>query len=207
MEIITMTLGMMSVNTYLLIDEDNKETAVVDPGDSGEFIVEKLKEHKCDLKYILLTHAHADHIGAVEYIKSIYPNAIIAIHEADIDILRVPHRNYSNSILNRPVSLEADLILKDGSKITIGKEEFEVISSPGHTPGSICYYIPGVLISGDTLFKGSVGRWDLYGGDLTALRNSISKLLKLPEDTKVLPGHGPASTIEYEKVNNMFAGL
>ncbi|MDO5725551.1 MAG: MBL fold metallo-hydrolase [Tissierellia bacterium] len=207
MEIITMSLGSMGVNTYLIIDEDTKETAVVDPGAGADLIEKELNKRNCNLKYILLTHAHADHIGAVSYLKEKYPEADIAVHEADVDILKTPHKNYSNAILNRAVSIDADLILKADSKILIGKNEFTIISTPGHTPGSICYYIPNVLISGDTLFKGSVGRWDLFGGDLSSLRESVKKLLRLPEDTKVLPGHGPASTIAFEKQNNMFSEI
>ncbi len=183
--------GMMGINCYIIQDEETKETMVIDPGGSFEKIEEMLDVIEAKVKYILLTHCHGDHIGAVKQVKEKYGGKIL-IHRFDEEGLKTPEINLSSHIGIGEVSIEEDARLDDGDILHIGKLEFKVIHTPGHTIGSICLYCEEekLLFSGDTLFRGSWGRTDLPTSSMEQIMDSITnKLMHLPEDTIVYPGH------------------
>lgn len=183
--------GMMGINCYIIQDEETKETMVIDPGGSFEKIEEMLDVIEAKVKYILLTHCHGDHIGAVAQVKEKYGGKIL-IHRFDEEGLKTPAINLSSHIGIGEVSIEEDARLDDGDILHVGKLEFKVIHTPGHTIGSICLYCKEekLLFSGDTLFRGSWGRTDLPTSSMEQIMDSITnKLMHLPEDTIVYPGH------------------
>lgn len=200
-------LGELASNAYLLGDEVNKVALVIDPGGDPWEIIDFLNRNALDLKYILNTHGHADHIAGNAILKKAYENAKILVHEEDAPMLTSPALNLSiwlGSVISSP---KADICLNNGDLIELGNLKIEVIHTPGHTPGSVCFYIKdeGVLFSGDTLFCRSVGRTDFPGSSWEALISSIrNKLFRLPKLTKVYPGHGEETTIEEEMYGNPF---
>ncbi|MCS7233134.1 MAG: MBL fold metallo-hydrolase [Synergistetes bacterium] len=200
-------LGELASNAYLLADEINKVALVVDPGGDPWEIIDFLKRAPFDLKYILNTHGHADHIAGNAALKRAFENAKILIHEEDASMLTSPALNLSiwlGSVISSP---KADMCLSNGDLIELGNFKIEVIHTPGHTPGSVCFYVKdvGILFSGDTLFCRSVGRTDFPGSSWEALISSIrNKLFRLPKITKVYPGHGEETTIEEEMYGNPF---
>jgi glyoxylase-like metal-dependent hydrolase (beta-lactamase superfamily II) len=197
-------LGPLATNCYIIGCPETGVGAVVDPGDEGEIILDKLNSLQLQCQYIILTHGHVDHIGALDEVHAATA-AQVLIHTGDAERLANPAR-YSVFV---PVgSLKtpgADRLLEDGDKIQVGHITLEVLHTPGHTPGGICLKSGNTLITGDTLFACSVGRSDLPGGDHRTLINSIkTKLLGFDDNTRVYPGHGPASTIGAEKKFNPF---
>ena len=183
----SLVLGPYGTNCYIVGAEAGGDGMVIDPGDEPKRIIQAIKDSKLNIKIIVITHGHGDHIGALEEIKKV-TGAKTAIHEADANDLDKP----------------ADILLKGGESLTAGNLRFLVIHTPGHSPGGICLYGHGILFSGDTLFNFSVGRTDL-GGSMSQLLNGIfTKLLVLPDSTKVYPGHGPATNIGDEKHSNPF---
>lgn len=203
MVMLRLPLGIYAANCYILGCPETKKACVIDPGGEPEKIVEALKQHDLTLEVIVLTHGHMDHIGGLAGLSKA-TGAQIAIHEGDKEMLADPRVNLSNAMGAGAISIEADRLLKDDDRIQFGACRLKVIHTPGHTEGSICLKIESNLFSGDTLFQRSVGRTDLAGGDQKALIQSIKKkLYKLPEDTVVYPGHGPETTIGYEKTGNM----
>ncbi|MFA7107595.1 MAG: MBL fold metallo-hydrolase [Sphaerochaetaceae bacterium] len=200
MKIIKIPVGLFQANCYITTLE-NGEVYVIDPG--GE--AEKILSHLNRLDTILLTHTHFDHIGALKELKEVYPKAKLCMHEncgySKEEILAVA-KEFSDGLL--PLLKEetddlpnCDLFLKDKDKIG----PFEVIYTPGHSKGSVCYYSKkdDLLFSGDTLFQGSIGRCDLLGSNFDSILESLNKILALPDNTKVLPGHGEATFIKEEK--------
>lgn len=188
--------GMMGINCYIIQDEETKETMIIDPGGSFPKIEEMLNVINAQVKYILLTHCHGDHIGAVQQVKEKYGGKIL-IHRFDKEGLQTPNINLSSHIGIGNISLQEDARIDDGDILHVGKLEFKVIYTPGHTIGSICLYCERekLLFSGDTLFRGAWGRTDLPTSNLEEIMDSIiNKLMKLPEDTIVYPGH--------RKINN-----
>lgn len=199
------TLGCYMTNCYFLYREGSKETIVVDPADKGERIYEGLTERGLEVKAILLTHGHFDHILGVKGLKEKAGCKVYAYEEED-PLLMDPAVNVSEGI-GRPVMIKADHFFKDGECCTLAGMTFKVIHTPGHTQGSCCYYFEeaGILISGDTLFCESVGRTDFPTGSSRKIIESITtKLSVLPENTKVYPGHGESTTIGYENENNPY---
>lgn len=193
--------GMMGINCYIIQDEETKETMVIDSGGSFQKISEMLDVLEAKVKYILLTHCHGDHIGAVAELKEKYGGTIV-IHRFDEEGLKDPKINMSNHIGIGDISLQEDARLNDGDILHIGDLEFEVIHTPGHTIGSICVYCEEekLLFSGDTLFRGSWGRTDLPTSCFEDIIDSITnKLMILPEDTIVYPGHGKSTIIKEEE--------
>lgn len=198
------TVGQMGVNCYLLGCEETKEAIVIDPGGDAQLIIEELEQNDLKLKAIINTHGHIDHIGANEELKSA-TQAQLLIHEQDALMLEDPKKNLSVFIGGAVSQKPADRILKDGDNIEIGTIILEVMHTPGHTLGGICLKLDNLLFSGDTLFAEGIGRSDFPGGCHETLLSSIkTKIMMLPNETKVYPGHGPDTTIGYERENNPF---
>ncbi len=200
---IIIPVGDLKVNCVIFICPNTRSAAVLDPGDEPDKIISEIERNNAVPKMIINTHCHYDHIGAVDMIRNEY-KIPFCVHEYEEEYASDPGKNYS-IISGKTISLKPDLLFKDGQKIMIGDTELTVIHTPGHTLGSCCFMIGGCLVSGDTLFAGSVGRADLYGGDENTLINSIkSKILVLDEDTPVIPGHGRTTTLKDEKRFNSF---
>ncbi|SKC70110.1 MBL fold metallo-hydrolase [Maledivibacter halophilus] len=196
--------GIYAANCYLLGCEKTNEAAVIDPGGDADDILKKINKNVLDVKYIILTHGHGDHIGAVREIKE-KTGAKILIHSKDEALLKDAEKNLSSLMSGPDVSLTADRLLNDGDIVDVGELELKIIHTPGHTPGGISIKVEDVLITGDTLFAGSIGRTDFEGGSFEKIIKSIkNKLLIYDDSTKVLPGHGPASTIGNERAKNPF---
>ena len=193
--------GFMGINCYIIQDEETKETMVIDPGGSIGKIEEMLKVIDADVKYILLTHCHGDHMGAASELREKCGGKIL-IHRFDQEGLRNPSINLSSHIGIGDVSLEEDARLDDGDVLHVGDLQFKVIYTPGHTIGSISLYCEDekMLFSGDTLFRGSWGRTDLPTSNMEQIMDSITnRIMTLPEDTIVYPGHGKSTIIKEEE--------
>jgi glyoxylase-like metal-dependent hydrolase (beta-lactamase superfamily II) len=198
-------VGIVGTNCYFAIHPDTKECLIIDPGDQGEQLAEKIKSEGLSPKAILLTHGHFDHIMGVEALRQEF-SIPVYVHEADQDLLENPDLN-SGSMIGRSVSVTADHMVKDGEILNLAGFKIQVLHTPGHTPGGVCYYFPEeeIVFSGDTLFCDSVGRTDLPGGSASDLVRSIrEKVFLLPDLTLVYPGHGEPTKIGYEKQNNPF---
>jgi glyoxylase-like metal-dependent hydrolase (beta-lactamase superfamily II) len=198
----TIPVGPLEANCYILADEETKQAIIVDPGDEPDMILEQAEGFK--VLFVVLTHAHFDHVGAVNDIKEA-TGAEVALHEADFAVYETAkdHAAFWGFEIEPPDM--PTLALHDGDEFLVGNLSFAVIHTPGHSPGGMCIYTEGALITGDTLFAGSVGRTDLQGGDISAMKASFRRLMGLPDETTVFPGHGPTSTIGIEKEHNMFA--
>ncbi len=204
MILIKQPVGIMGVNCYIL--GDKSEAIIIDPGSDAEKIIKILDDNEIKAKYIVLTHCHFDHILAAEKIMEKLDVKLIACQSEKENLLD-PSVNYTDKYSRNPVSLTADIYVKDGDVVKSGELEFKVIETPGHTSGGMCLYCKGenLLISGDTLFYSSVGRCDLATGNEETLIKSIKeKLFILPDNTVVLPGHGENTSIGFERVNNPF---
>ncbi|SHO50700.1 MBL fold metallo-hydrolase [Anaerocolumna xylanovorans] len=205
MKIKNLVLGPVSTNCYFLINEQTKETIIIDPADSPQRICEKISGEQLMPVAILLTHGHFDHIMAVEEVGRTY-SIPHYIYETEAELMESPELNAS-LMINGDITVKRDRVLKDKEVLTLAGFTIEVIHTPGHTAGSVCYYIQEekALFSGDTLFYNSVGRTDLPTGNGAALIKSVKeRLFNLPEDTGVYPGHGMMSSIGYEKNNNPY---
>ena len=200
-----MVLGTCSTNTYFVYREGSQDAVVIDPADYGDHIYESLQKNGFQVAAILLTHGHFDHIWGCEKLRALSGVKVYA-NESERDLLGDAKKNISAQA-GRACTLNADEYLKDGDVLEIAGITFQMIATPGHTPGGCCYYMEeaGMLICGDTLFEESVGRTDFPGGSMSTLVRSIKeKLFVLPENTKCYPGHGGSTTIGYEKQNNPF---
>lgn len=199
-------VGNMAVFCYIISCPTTREALVIDPGGNEEQIVERIKEKHLNLKYIVNTHVHGDHTCGNAKLKSL-TNAKLIIHELDNQFLISGVMNEMSRAMGFTPSPPADITVKDGDKIVIGEVSLEVIHTPGHSPGGICLLAQGQLFSGDTLFVGGIGRTDLQGASHSQFMKSIKeRLLVLPEETIVWPGHdygpNPSSTIGLEKIAN-----
>lgn len=198
-------LGQVATNCYLAMNEDTKEIIIVDPADRADRIVQKVQVMGGTPVAVLLTHGHFDHIGAAQELRDKYGISIYAMKE-EAAVLASMQLNLSQ-MFGCPLTLNADVLVKDGQELKLAGLDITVFHTPGHTQGGACYYLKeeGVLFSGDTLFCESVGRSDFPTGSMSTLVRSIKeKLLVLPEDTRVLPGHNNESTIGHEKRYNPF---
>lgn len=197
-----LVVGPLEVNCYII--GDKKGTIVIDPGDEPDRILEIISKRGLTIDYIVCTHGHFDHVGAVPEIKNV-TGAKVLVHKDELEIYHAARDMaafWGYEIDNLP---EPDILLSEGDNIKAGDLNFKVLHTPGHSPGGICLYGEGLVLTGDTLFAGSVGRTDFFGGDMNQLKKSFNRLMSLPEETKVLPGHGPGSTIGEEKRGNPFA--
>ena len=206
MEFHQLSLGQLGTNCYILADEKTQKAAVIDPADQPDEIVAFLDEKGYTLTDIVLTHGHFDHILALpELLKR--TKATLSAHRNSVDFLKDSIYNlchYVGVIWNPVVP---DVLLTEGDVLTLGGEEFRVFHTPGHTKDCICLYGAGILLSGDTLFQRSIGRADHPTGDYHQEIASIKeKLMVLPDETKVYPGHGPATTIGEERRGNPYLG-
>ncbi|QOR65514.1 MBL fold metallo-hydrolase [Cytobacillus suaedae] len=199
-------LGPLSTNAYILSNQQ-KECVIFDPGGDGQKLISTLNRQGLKPVAILLTHAHFDHIGAVDEVRNNY-GIKVYIHESEKNWLGDSSLNGSRFFMGNEVRIkDADVLIKEEGKLTVGEFTFELFHTPGHSPGSVSFYHEEaeVVFSGDALFAGSIGRTDLPGGNSELLLSSIhKKLLTLPEDTIVLSGHGPETTIQAEMDDNPF---
>lgn len=206
MKIKTMSLGPIQTNAYI-ISNDKKECIIVDPGDEGRRVNRYIRENELKPLAILLTHAHFDHIGAVDDVRQAW-NIPVYVHEYEQEWLGNPKYNGSAFFGLPPVVMkDADEVMKEEMTLTIGDFVLDVLHTPGHSPGSVTYYLKeaNAIFSGDILFYSGVGRTDLPGGSFDTLQESIQdKLYVLPEETIVYNGHGPETTIGFEKMNNPY---
>jgi glyoxylase-like metal-dependent hydrolase (beta-lactamase superfamily II) len=205
-----MVVGEIQANCYLVGDGESNDIAVIDPGGDGPDIIARIEEKKYHPVYIVNTHGHIDHMWANTDIKAAYPDAELLIHEADAEMLTNASANLSSFMGRSITSPAADRMLAEGDHISVGSLDFEVRHIPGHSPGGIALVTKDaegktVVFSGDALFAYSIGRTDFPGGSYEMLISGIKdKLLSLPDDTVVYPGHGPATTIGAERKHNPF---
>lgn len=209
-------VGPLQVCCYVVTGKNTAEAMIVDPGADAEAIIAFIHDKQLVPRLMVITHGHGDHIGANARLKEVFPDAQICVHEEDQDMLPYPAKNlsilaafYGGVTVRSP---QAERLLRDGDTLAVAGNTFEVIHTPGHTPGGICLYAknggdgqPPVLFSGDTLFKRSIGRTDFPGCSQKKLVQAIrERLFVLDERTVVYPGHGPSTTIAEEKAHNPF---
>ncbi len=193
-----------TANCYLVTDKKTNESFLVDPGAYGTRQSEYIKSQGIEsLKYILLTHGHYDHIMGVKRFKEDF-GAEVVIHENDEDCLRSPIKSLAITHGLKFPKAEADVVVLGGDSLTFGEDKIEVIHTPGHTKGCVCYKLGDMLFTGDTLFKGTVGRTDFPGSSYVEMLESLTKLKELSGDYKVFPGHEGATTLENERRNNPY---
>ncbi len=200
-------VGPLEVNCYLVYDEETKEGIIIDPGGDPEVIKRKVESIGMKPVAIVNTHTHVDHIGANADMKEAYPEAELVVPEKDLPLFQSPKNPMLVMMCRAKQSPEPDRTVKEGDEILFGSERLRVVETPGHTIGSVCLYSEeaGLLFTGDTLFAGSIGRTDLpFSSERDLFESVPKKIFVLPEDVKVLPGHGPTSTVGSEKRFNPF---
>lgn len=196
MKITTFVLGLLSNNTYLAENIEQNTCFIVDPSTESSKLTDYIDGNNLKLEGILLTHGHFDHIGGVAYLKERY-GAKVFMHKMDIDFIDNPldfGRKYTR--------FDVDEMVEDGDEITLCNQKIKVVHTPGHSQGGVCYICDGVIFCGDTIFKDGYGRFDLRGGDFAALQNSIKKIFEIQGDYVLLCGHGPSTTLDYERAHN-----
>ena len=201
-----MVLGMVQTNTWFVINEKTKELILIDPADDAGRIIRKIEADGLKLQGILLTHGHFDHIGAVDDLRGYFKGVQCYAGEKEEEVLENGSYNLSASWAVA-LSIRADRLLRDKETLTLAGFKIKVIETPGHTKGGVCYYLSeeGVLFSGDTLFRTSVGRTDFPTGSMSQIVRSVQYLTeKLPGDTVVYPGHQEITTIAYEQRFNPY---
>ncbi|HEY8910058.1 MAG TPA: MBL fold metallo-hydrolase [Desulfosporosinus sp.] len=198
-------MGALGANCYLYACMESKKAVIIDPGADGKKIHRWVLEKGLTIEYILLTHGHVDHIGAVDELRELLGAVTVGIHADDAEMLTDSKKNLSSYLGSQVVLKGADFLIQDGQELMIGTQQLSVISTPGHTPGGVCFLSTEGLFSGDTLFAGSIGRTDFPGGSLEQLLKGVKeKLMTLPEDTLVFPGHGEETRIGAEKRDNPY---
>ena len=200
-------VGMLACNCSIVGDEATGEAVVIDPGDDVERVQEILAQRKLRAKYIVATHAHIDHVGGIEKLKRA-TGAAVLMHEADLPLYQNLAMQAAWLGVVPPGVIDVDQFLREGNTLRWGSLTLEVLHTPGHSPGSLSLHLQGQqprIFSGDTLFQGSIGRTDLWGGSFDQILRSIQNtLLRFPDDTPVFPGHGPTTTIGQEREYNPF---
>ena len=199
-------VGVLQCNCSIVGDEQTHEAMVIDPGDQIDEILAILRQENLSLKYIVVTHAHIDHVGGAMKLKAA-TGAPILLNQNDLALLKMLDVQATWIGMRPPGQVQVDESVGDGRTLKIGNIESSVIETPGHTEGSICLFFPQEkkLIAGDTLFAGSIGRTDLPGGSFNKIIRSLhTRVLALPDDVEVVPGHGPLTTIGAERETNPF---
>lgn len=207
MRVRTFPGGGFAENGYLVECTDSGVAAVVDPGASAAAIVQALHEGTSELRAVLLTHAHLDHIEGVHVVREAFPQVPIWLHPSDLGMYRALPQQAAAFGIPVPTQPEPDRTLEGGQTFELGTCRFEVRHTPGHAPGHVIFYAPdaGLALVGDVVFQGSIGRTDLPGGDYRSLMRSIrDEVLTLPDDTVLHPGHGPSTTVGAERLGNPF---
>ena len=201
----TFVVGPVGTNCYVLKDNASNEGIVIDPGDDPQKILSYIGGENIDIKLLVLTHGHFDHIGAVEELRNSL-KVPVAVHAADAPMITDGRLNLSAFVGGLVETQPADIILHEGDNISFGKCSLRVISTPGHTNGGICLHGGGALFSGDTLFCGSYGRVDFPTSSARSMEDSVFRLVhELPEDVSVYPGHDMFTSISFEKRYNPLA--
>ena len=203
MEIVTVCAGYSSANSYLLIDEETNQAALVDPGGEANELIFAIQANAVKVCAILLTHGHFDHILALDEIKK-YTGAPVYIHRLDNACLTNPEFSLMTLVGRSDTFDPADVLLEDGDTISVGASTVKVIYTPGHTVGSVCFKTDAGIISGDTLFYESIGRTDFPGGDFATIDASIQRLYAIEGDENVYPGHGEKTSLSHERKYNPF---
>lgn len=208
MKILAYPNGIFGATTYLVYEEKSLEGAIIDCTSSINEIEKEIKKRNIKLKYILITHGHFDHVYCIAKMKEKFPSAPVMIHKDDMDLLnQIPIQCSMAGIKEIKVPCIDGLLDENSKNLTLGNKEIKIIHTKGHSKGGVCYLIDNILFSGDTLFKGSIGRCDLFGGDYKEIENSIkNKLFILDENITVYPGHGDKTSIKYEKKYNPYFG-
>jgi len=200
-------VGPLQCNCVIIGDEQTKDAIVVDPGDDVGQIIDALKRHDLKVKAIIATHAHIDHVGALAALKEL-SGAPAMLHEGDVPLYEHLAQQAVWLGVPTPSTTTLDHLLKEGERLDVGGRTLQVVHTPGHSPGSVSFVVDEVIptvLSGDTLFAGSIGRTDLWGGSFPEIIESIRrKLLTFPDEVVVVPGHGPLTTIGAERATNPF---
>jgi hydroxyacylglutathione hydrolase len=219
-------VGMLQCNCHIVGDPQTREAIVIDPGDDAERILEVINRHHLEVKAIVITHTHIDHVIGLRRVHQA-TGAPVYVHADDLDLYRMLEVQATWLGWKTPESTKIDQVVRDGDVIRWGRYQAQILHTPGHTPGSVCLYMSsdvlpalrdasaaksaprergtGLLFAGDTLFAGSIGRTDLWGGSFEGIIRSLKgKLLELPDDTMVYPGHGESTTIGKERATNPF---
>jgi glyoxylase-like metal-dependent hydrolase (beta-lactamase superfamily II) len=200
----TITAGPLGVNCYLIGCKKTNAGAVIDPGDDAPIILDYIKETKLDVKYILLTHGHVDHLAHLMKLKDKI-NAEFLMHQEDAFLLKGLFAQALMFGLPNPGNPKPDRFVTDNEVIILGDLKINVLHTPGHSPGSITFHVEDKLFVGDLIFSGSIGRTDLPKGDYQTLIDSVqTKIFSLPDETVIYPGHGPETTVGEEKATNPF---
>ena len=207
MKIEVIKVGSLSVNCYIVYDENEKDGMIIDPGGNAEDIIARVKSLGLQIKYIVFTHVHFDHILAYHKVKDAFETCELILSEKEVDALSDNRKSLLCYVPEPFLPIKNYTVKKHKDTLKFLNMEFEILETPGHTEGSICLYGHGVVFSGDTLFQGSIGRGDFPGGSIKKEIDSIKNILfKLPDNTVVYPGHEDKTTIAYEKMNNEVVG-
>ncbi len=198
-----MVVGPLQENTYIIGDESTKQAMVIDPGDEPDRILDEIKTNGLEVSAIVFTHAHFDHIGAAGDLKK-ETGAKILMHKNDEETYSLAKDQAAFWGFELDDIPMPDEFIDEGDEIKVGNLSFTVIHTPGHSRGSVCLLGEGIALTGDTIFQGSVGRTDFPGGSIEELKQSFKRLIELPEETQVLSGHGPETTVGREKKENFF---
>ncbi len=206
MKIISLQLGPIQTNCYIVYDETTKDALVIDPAWDYAAIDKALASQGLKLSKIFLTHGHADHIGALQELRN-HKDVPVYISKEDSFLIQNSKNNLSIFMGKDIACTSPEFTVGDGDMLDVGPMQFQILATPGHTPGGLCLYGYGAVFAGDTLFWGSIGRTDLGGGSYDQLIDSIeTKIMALPDDTTVYPGHGPSTTVGRERAGNPFLG-
>jgi hydroxyacylglutathione hydrolase len=199
-------LGPLETNAYILLDGETRKAAVIDPAAEDEALLRFLETNASSVERILLTHGHFDHIGGISGLRARWKSDV-CIHPLDADMLTRPSENLSPFLGMQFKTRAADILIDDGMEIEVGTLNVRVLHTPGHTQGSVCFAGDGFVLSGDTLFRLSVGRADFPGSSMERLLHSVrNRLVPLGDVIRVFPGHGEETTIGYEREHNPFLG-